>query len=1083
MSCDNQISEIIYKSLTLSERICSSSSRIIDINTFEDIIQLWHNNFKKDSLDYFDKRISWEGLNLNNISNLLYCNPKQDISEWHKILELIITTIKTNSSKVDLSDIIEVNSDIPFQDYFAFIIKIAEQQLLSHIDKEKLYSIFSKKSINDLKIRLLKQLSELCSETLFLEFSKSRTSGSELLSKFLNTNLNSAYYKYSNYNSFIQRLLTENGIDFFLKYPVLAKFISITILNWINSNLIFINNVIKDYKSIIKYFHLRGNINEPLKINSIESNLSDYHNSGQSVLILEFANKSKIVYKPKSLSIDYCYNKFLQWVNDHGFSRRFKLLRILHMGNKEYGYSEFIEYNGCKIETEIEEFYFKSGALLCIFHLLRATDCHFENFIAHGHDIILVDCETLLQPNAKSAKTNKISTNAYPEYFNSVLRTGFLPIWKFNKDHKYSYDVSGIGPFDIKVGIAKEKSWINTNTDEMSRGYSQVQIPFPKNIPLFNDKPINACDYVNDIIAGFSDMYSFLLWHKDLLLGINSPLMAFRNKKNRFIFRGTEVYGYALKESQRTEYLTNGLYNSIKLDMLSRAHLWPDEKGELWNIYKFEIDQLNNLDIPFFKISTSSRGLILDDTRIKSYFNNSGFKEMITVLSNLSQFDLYKQLDVIEGTMLARNIKPEISEKTKKKVVEFKKYKHRLFEPNQFINEAIDIARIIVERSIIDDGKMTWRPLIIDSISNRYQYKPIGYNLYNGKCGIALFLSALYYVTKDDKYKHLTLKCISDVLDILAKPNSVEAIKGIGSLGIGAGDGISSIIYSLVKISYFLNDQGIITKAENAASLINEEMILSDYYDILGGSAGCLLGLITLYKENKNQNTLSLAKSCGNYLVKNQKCLNGSTPTWYDNDNIPLMGFSHGAAGISYSLLMLYKLTSDEKYKKSAAQGIIFEQEYFDKLETKFKKRRDLIDVSELKTSWCNGTSGIVLGRIGGISEYSNAKIQDEIAAGIDSVLKTNLHFVDHVCCGNFGRIETLLYYGHFNNNLRILGEVNNRTSILINKAHDRGGFLIHPKIPKKFTTPGFFQGLAGIGYQLLRIANPYEIPSILLFE
>jgi lantibiotic modifying enzyme len=30
--------------------------------------------------------------------------------------------------------------------------------------------------------------------------------------------------------------------------------------------------------------------------------------------------------------------------------------------------------------------------------------------------------------------------------------------------------------------------------------------------------------------------------------------------------------------------------------------------------------------------------------------------------------------------------------------------------------------------------------------------------------------------------------------------------------------------------------------------------------------------------------------------------------------------------------------------------------------------------------------------------------------------------------------------------------------------------------------TPGFFQGISGIGYELLRLNNP-DIPSVLLFE
>jgi lantibiotic modifying enzyme len=37
--------------------------------------------------------------------------------------------------------------------------------------------------------------------------------------------------------------------------------------------------------------------------------------------------------------------------------------------------------------------------------------------------------------------------------------------------------------------------------------------------------------------------------------------------------------------------------------------------------------------------------------------------------------------------------------------------------------------------------------------------------------------------------------------------------------------------------------------------------------------------------------------------------------------------------------------------------------------------------------------------------------------------------------------------------------------------------------LPRQVDNPGFFQGKAGIGYELLRMARPDLLPSVLLWE
>jgi lantibiotic modifying enzyme len=50
----------------------------------------------------------------------------------------------------------------------------------------------------------------------------------------------------------------------------------------------------------------------------------------------------------------------------------------------------------------------------------------------------------------------------------------------------------------------------------------------------------------------------------------------------------------------------------------------------------------------------------------------------------------------------------------------------------------------------------------------------------------------------------------------------------------------------------------------------------------------------------------------------------------------------------------------------------------------------------------------------------------------------------------------------------------------VIARAEQRGGFAYGSVMG---FNPGFFQGASGIGYQLLRLACPEHIPSVLLWE
>jgi lantibiotic modifying enzyme len=106
--------------------------------------------------------------------------------------------------------------------------------------------------------------------------------------------------------------------------------------------------------------------------------------------------------------------------------------------------------------------------------------------------------------------------------------------------------------------------------------------------------------------------------------------------------------------------------------------------------------------------------------------------------------------------------------------------------------------------------------------------------------------------------------------------------------------------------------------------------------------------------------------------------------------------------------------------------------------------------------------------------------LRQDLDAALDTTQRTRSQNVDHVCCGNFGRFDILLHAA------RVLGcsdlAAEARAQALDVRPGSRA-FRVFPTDVPEFSSPGFFDGLAGIGYILLRLAAPDDLPCVLAWE
>jgi lantibiotic modifying enzyme len=132
-------------------------------------------------------------------------------------------------------------------------------------------------------------------------------------------------------------------------------------------------------------------------------------------------------------------------------------------------------------------------------------------------------------------------------------------------------------------------------------------------------------------------------------------------------------------------------------------------------------------------------------------------------------------------------------------------------------------------------------------------------------------------------------------------------------------------------------------------------------------------------------------------------------------------------------------------------------------------------------SGWCHGAPGIGMARIGGLGVVDDAGIRHDIAAALRTTSACEFSPLDHACCGNFGRAEALFLGG------RILSmpEYEKQALSLTQRAVDRARATGHYGLgwDSGLYIPSFHQGMSGIGYQLLRFAEPEQIPCALLWQ
>jgi type 2 lantibiotic biosynthesis protein LanM len=556
--------------------------------------------------------------------------------------------------------------------------------------------------------------------------------------------------------------------------------------------------------------------------------------------------------------------------------------------------------------------------------------------------------------------------------------------------------------------------------------------------------------------------------------------------KSRFIACPTLTYAITAKKSLSPQYLTNGFDYSLLVDILSLNYVTTKNKSASREILTAEAQSLQQQDLPYFSVACDNDNLEFEPNKsIQSFFKISSYRQLISRLQNLNQEDLDLQLKIIRLSLYAKTAHRNTINTATSQEDDFINYEP--ISSEQLIQEAIKIGDSLVDSVIRHANDCNWLSLEYMFKANRYLLQPLDDSLFLGRIGVCLFLAALAKVTGESKYKNVALAALSPLQHSL---KTIEAQKRFIEPGLGI-IGIGGIIYSLVKISHFLEEPELLKNAQELAKLITPEIIAGDQkLDIIFGVAGAIPGLVSLYQETEDRSVLDTAIICGNHLLSKQTSTSPKAwNTLAEARNKPMTGFSHGASGIALSLLRLYAATLNPAYLEAAKEGIEYESSVFDKSLKRWPDLRLSEQENQLDTvyAWCNGSPGIGLARLGSLPIIETQESYADIELALDMTQKYELFNgssdVDYLCCGNLGRTELFVLASQKLDNQNWLIAARKNVALTVTKATANKAYNLLPNLPDSALSPSFFKGSAGLGYQFLRLANPQSLPSVLILE
>lgn len=183
-------------------------------------------------------------------------------------------------------------------------------------------------------------------------------------------------------------------------------------------------------------------------------------------------------------------------------------------------------------------------------------------------------------------------------------------------------------------------------------------------------------------------------------------------------------------------------------------------------------------------------------------------------------------------------------------------------------------------------------------------------------------------------------------------------------------------------------------------------------------------------------------------------------------------GWAHGNSSIAYALFKLWHFSSEKRYYSAGVKALAYDQSLLDKSRAFWNKTA--FTKGDIHHSWGNGSAGIAMSRCLIAHYYKNEFMDIEIETA-KNIIKNEIfkhNYTDHsIGSGLLGLIEIC---GMLDDTFPVKQVIESQFSQIRLTDYKYGGWNGNPIVT------GLYYGLAGIGYNLIKLQHDNTLPSLL---
>jgi type 2 lantibiotic biosynthesis protein LanM len=851
----------------------------------------------------------------------------------------------------------------------------------------------------------------------------------------------------------------ESFLRTLARHPVLARVMCDVADRWARAEVLLATRYLSDVAKIAAFCRVPP---ESFRLSSVASCLGDMHQGLQTVHLLEAAAGVRIIYKPTDCRVFGQLKGFLDWVRSLDADLAGTVPGALERDG--YGWVQYVERQPCVTEADLAAFYRRMGSLIAVTWMFGSFDLHAENVIASGSYPVVVDAETVLGFRIADVRKWDATGPADPlgarMLRESVLRTDLLPSLRSAGDGLVDLSALG-GRLGQRVGL---DGWADPGTVRMRKGPIDIEVGQPGCAPhLKGIAPANAEDFAVDIEDGFRRTCGLLLSKCRFLMSERSPLAGLASCQQRVIFRATSAYGQFLNDLDHPDLLIDGLDRDIYLDQLLFKRIGFRCAEEICLAERRAVERG---DIPYFLTSANSRDLLADDGSllIQDYFKSTMTDDLRSRLESLTDEDADKQAWYIRSSLqclaLNRSGLPATAPCCQDPPLKP--------APSEFILRAVKKIAGHVAELRFDGGTdgLAW-PTIRSFEGGSWRVAPAGRSLYDGAMGIALFFAFAGQMLEDAGISRLARRTADAVL--------AEVRAGGGGPQLGAYDGAAGLLYGLSCLSVTWSTD----YSELQRSLLREirdGAAKDPLLDVIGGAAGAGLVIANMLGHLCDRElALEAAAACAERI---RAGTSDRDPARFDGlatAGGSAAGLAHGSAGVALACLRLGALLGDKSV--SALANLTEPTAGAERA----APRTDVAPAGPSSASWCNGEVGIGLARClallwepDGLQDPRRPR--EDVVAALRAARSRGLGNDHSLCHGDLGSME-LHFAASLLDGMSAEAEYGQQIASMVAQHVISHGPVCGAQ--PGMVVPGLMNGLAGIGFGLMRSVNS-NLPNVL---